>query len=77
MFGPNNTMCTSTALFQSALSPRRTMDFDLTHGSAILARTPAALHALLDGLDTSWTSATDGPDTWSAYDRECLPILDR
>ena len=53
------------------------MDFDLTHGSAILARTPAALHALLDGLDTSWTAATDGPDTWSAYDREYLPILDR
>ena len=23
------------------------------------------------------TSATDGPDTWSAYDREYLPILDR
>jgi len=44
------------------------MDFDLTHGSAILARTPAALHALLDSLDTSWTAATEGPDTWSAYD---------
>lgn len=23
------------------------------------------------------TAATDGPDTWSAYDREYLPILDR
>jgi uncharacterized damage-inducible protein DinB len=44
------------------------MDFDLAHGSAILARTPSALHALLDGLDTSWTTTTEGPDTWSAYD---------
>ena len=44
------------------------MDFDLAHGSAILARTPIALHALLDGLDTAWTSGTEGPDTWSAYD---------
>lgn len=44
------------------------MDFDITHGSAILARTPATLHALLDSLDSAWTSATEGPDTWSAYD---------
>ncbi|QJR36948.1 DinB family protein [Gemmatimonas groenlandica] len=44
------------------------MDFDLTHGSAILARTPTTLHAWLDGLDTAWTSVNEGPDTWSAYD---------
>lgn len=44
------------------------MDFDIRHGSAVLARTPAALHALLDGLDASWTSATEGPDSWSVYD---------
>jgi uncharacterized damage-inducible protein DinB len=44
------------------------MDFDISHGSAILARTPATLHALLDGLDAAWTSVNEGPDTWSAYD---------
>ncbi len=44
------------------------MDFDITHGSDILARTPATIRALLDGLDPSWISANEGPETWSAYD---------
>lgn len=34
----------------------------------MLERTPAALHSLLAGLDPSWTTATEGPDTWSPYD---------
>jgi hypothetical protein len=34
---------------------------------AILTRTPAALNALLRDLPDAWTSATDGPGTWSAY----------
>jgi hypothetical protein len=34
----------------------------------VLQRTPAVLEALLRGLDGSWTSATEGPDTWSPYD---------
>ncbi len=44
------------------------MDFALPQGIAVLARTPAALRALLDGLPPDWTSATEGPDTWSPYD---------
>jgi hypothetical protein len=34
---------------------------------AILTRTPATIDALLRGLPETWTSATDGPGTWSAY----------
>jgi len=44
------------------------MDFDLAHGTAVLARTPATFRALLDGLDDAWTTPNEGPDTWSAYD---------
>jgi hypothetical protein len=34
----------------------------------VLARTPAVLRALLDGLPGAWTTATEGPGTWSAFD---------
>ena len=44
------------------------MDFDLHDGIAVLERTPATLRALLTGLPDAWTTATEGPDTWSAYD---------
>ena len=44
------------------------MDFDLHDGTAVLGRTPAALRALLAGLPLGWTRATEGPETWSAYD---------
>jgi hypothetical protein len=44
------------------------MAFSLTTGTAILQRTPAVLDALLRDLPTEWTTATEGPDTWSAYD---------
>jgi DinB family protein len=44
------------------------MDFNVTDGIAVLERTPAALHAMLHGLDTAWIDATEGPETWSAYD---------
>jgi hypothetical protein len=44
------------------------MDFDLAHGTAVLARTPHALRALLAGLPPAWTAATEGPGTWSPYD---------
>lgn len=43
------------------------MDFSITHGAAVLGRTPAALHEMLHGLDTAWIDATEGPDTWSPY----------
>lgn len=44
------------------------MEFDLTAGTAILARTPGTLRALLAGLPSEWTDATEGPETWSPYD---------
>ena len=43
------------------------MDFDLTAGTAVLARTPHTLRAMLAGLPPAWTDATEGPETWSAY----------
>jgi hypothetical protein len=44
------------------------MEFDLTAGTAILARTPGTLRAMLSGLPPEWTDATEGPETWSPYD---------
>lgn len=44
------------------------MQFDITHGLAVLERTPGTLRSMLDGLPAVWTHATEGPDTWSAYD---------
>jgi hypothetical protein len=35
---------------------------------ALLARTPAALDALLRGLPESWTLANEGDSTWTAFD---------
>jgi hypothetical protein len=43
------------------------MEFDLETGVAVLERTPATLRAMLSGLPPSWTDATEGPDTWSAW----------
>jgi DinB superfamily len=33
--------------------------------AAVLARTPAAMDALLRGLPEAWTTATEGEGTWS------------
>lgn len=44
------------------------MEFSVPQGSAILARTPATLRALLTDLDSPWVIATEGPETWSPYD---------
>ena len=41
------------------------MDLDLPSGTAILARTPQTLRAMLAGLPAEWIDATEGPDTWS------------
>ena len=41
------------------------MDFDLATGTAVLARTPQALRAMLADLPAAWTEATEGPGTWS------------
>jgi hypothetical protein len=33
----------------------------------LLSRTPATLNALLRGLPDAWTTADEGPNTWSPY----------
>lgn len=43
------------------------MQFDLTDGVAVLARTPATLAALLRGLGPFWIHATEGAESWSPY----------
>jgi hypothetical protein len=43
------------------------MTFELSHGIAVLERTPSTLRALLSGLSPDWTDATEGPDTWSPF----------
>ena len=44
------------------------MEFDLPTGIAILERTPHTFRALLAGLPSAWTDATEGPETWSPFD---------
>ncbi|HJS48163.1 MAG TPA: DinB family protein [Gemmatimonadales bacterium] len=44
------------------------MEFDLARALEILERTPATLQALLGGLPDEWTTAKEGPDTFSAFD---------
>src|SRR5213082_2344484 len=44
------------------------MEFDLDKGLAVLNRTPGTLKSMLSGLPSPWTSATEGPDTWSPQD---------
>jgi DinB family protein len=42
--------------------------FVVEEGVAILARTPAALDALLRGLPEPWIAAHEGGETWSPFD---------
>lgn len=44
------------------------MTFNLDAAVPVLSRTPQVLDALLRGLPAEWTSAAEGPDTWSPYD---------
>jgi len=44
------------------------MDFKLPETIALLARTHAALNALLRDLPDSWTRQNEGGDSWSAFD---------
>lgn len=44
------------------------MEFDLSHGRAVLARTPSTLRAMLSDLPADWLHATEGPDTWSPFE---------
>ena len=44
------------------------MTYDLDSATALLARTPAVLDAWLRDMPEAWTSVTEGPSTWSAFD---------
>jgi hypothetical protein len=44
------------------------VDYQNDEAVAILRRTPLTLKALLTGLPEAWTTSTEGPGTWSAYD---------
>ena len=44
------------------------MEFRLDEALPVLRHTPTALRALLHDLPTVWTTATEGPDTWSPFD---------
>lgn len=45
-----------------------TMQHNLQHTMSLLARTPAALDALLRDLPETWTFCNEGENTWSAFD---------
>jgi hypothetical protein len=48
------------------MTPAR-RSFALDEALALLARTPQTLDALLRGLPDDWTSANEGPNTWSPF----------
>lgn len=45
-----------------------TVEFNLNHTMALLARTPVTLNTLLRGLPEAWTHRNEGGTTWSAFD---------
>jgi DinB superfamily len=44
------------------------MEHSLQHTTELLARTPAALNALLRGLPEEWTLCNEGESSWSVFD---------
>jgi hypothetical protein len=44
------------------------LEHNLDHTISLLARTPAALDALLRDLPDEWTRRNEGENTWSAFD---------
>ena len=44
------------------------MDFELDRAMEVLARTPAALRSMLQGVNRAWERGTEGPDTFSPFD---------
>ncbi len=44
------------------------MEHNLQHTISLLARTPAALNALLRDLPEAWTRKNEGENTWCAFD---------
>jgi hypothetical protein len=55
-------------VIMTAPADRTRRPFVLEEAVAILARTPAALDALLRGLPDPWTAAHEGDNTWSPFD---------
>src|SRR6266849_340647 len=49
-------------------STTNVMEHNLQHTISLLARTPAALNALLRDLPDAWTLQNEGENTWSAFD---------
>jgi hypothetical protein len=47
---------------------RSMMEHNLSQTISLLARTPAALNALLRNLPETWTLRNEGENTWSAFD---------
>jgi hypothetical protein len=43
-------------------------EFNLAETTAVLARTPSTLNALLRGLPDSWVRSDEGENTWSVFD---------
>jgi len=56
------------AHLSTSTTDRTRRPFDMEEGVAILARTPAAIDALLRGLPEGWISAHEGGQTWSPFD---------
>jgi hypothetical protein len=52
------------ALYES----RNMMEHNLDHTISLLARTPAALNALLRDLPETWTLRNEGENTWSPFE---------
>lgn len=44
------------------------MEFHLETAIPVLERTPATLHAMLQGLPEAWLMSNEGGDSWSPYD---------
>ena len=44
------------------------MEFDLSHATHVLERTPATFRAMLAGLPEAWTTPNEGGDSFSAFD---------
>ena len=52
----------------TARTDRTKRPFAMEEGTAILARTPGTLDALLRGLPGGWIAANEGENTWSPFD---------
>src|SRR5260221_8644912 len=51
-----------------AIQKESRMEYQYAQAVEILRRTPTTLTVFLRGLPEAWTTSTEGPGTWSAYD---------